>query len=87
MFPIDESRNTGNAEIIEAVFREPGLDLNERELSSRMKFVLGDQLSISRLRSVATIRAGNEGDRQSFLWMGKVPGPFHYMGATTEGLR
>ncbi|KLO09019.1 hypothetical protein SCHPADRAFT_834522 [Schizopora paradoxa] len=76
-FHIDESSNTGNAEVIEAVFAELGLDIDSREFVEKMKFVSGDQLSMARLRSVAAVRAGNEGDGKSFAWMVKVLGLFH----------
>ncbi len=84
LFPIDESSNTGNAEVIEATFDELRLNLDEKKFSETLKFVSGDQLSIARLRSVAAVRAGNEGDGHSFVWLVKVPGLFHYkMNATT----
>ncbi|KLO05063.1 hypothetical protein SCHPADRAFT_947209 [Schizopora paradoxa] len=76
-FHIDESSNVGNAEVIEAVFAELGLDIDSREFVEKMKFVSGDQLSMACLRSVAAVRAGNEGDGRSFAWMVKVLGLFH----------
>ncbi|KAH7903997.1 hypothetical protein BJ138DRAFT_1138637 [Hygrophoropsis aurantiaca] len=71
---IDESTIVGNGEVVEAVLDE--LRVKE-SLSEQVKFFAGDQLSIARLRTLANIRAGQEGGFAGFGWGAWIPGLFH----------
>ncbi|KLO06254.1 hypothetical protein SCHPADRAFT_838283 [Schizopora paradoxa] len=86
-FQINEATTTGNAEVISAILEELRLDPEDPDFIKRISIVAGDQLSIARLRSVAAIRAGNEGDGQALSSLVRVPGLFHYgMNNTTQVL-
>ncbi|KAI0321599.1 hypothetical protein OF83DRAFT_1050951 [Amylostereum chailletii] len=83
---IDESSKTGNAELIEAVFKELGEDTSSPEFAATIKLIAGDQLSIARLRSVHAARAGNEGGATGLGWALFIPGLFHYKITAVIGL-
>lgn len=75
---IDESTIIGNAEVVEAIFRELGLMKDDGEIDMEiLKIFGGDQLSIARLRSLANIRAGHSGGYSGFGWGVWMPGLFH----------
>src|SRR5277367_3942458 len=73
---IDESSITGNAEVIEAIGKELQLD-QVPEAAERIQFLVGDQLSITRLRALELIRAGHESGRNGMFWGAWIPGLFH----------
>ncbi|KAI0309837.1 hypothetical protein OF83DRAFT_1232886, partial [Amylostereum chailletii] len=83
---IDESSKTGNAELIEAVFKESGEDTHSPDFTATIKLIPGDQLSIARLRSVHAARAGNEGGTTGLGWALFIPGLFHYKITAVIGL-
>ncbi|KLO06208.1 hypothetical protein SCHPADRAFT_838360 [Schizopora paradoxa] len=86
-FPINEATTTGNAEVISAILDELRLDPSDAKFNNRVTLVAGDQLSIARLRSITSIRAGNEGDDQTLVFLGRMPGLFHYgLNNTTQVL-
>ncbi|THH13425.1 hypothetical protein EUX98_g9728, partial [Antrodiella citrinella] len=79
---IDESSTAGNAEVVDNILQQLNVD---REKETLVKILTGDQLSISRLRSLAIIRAGHEPLNHSYLFAGYSPGFFHYQMAITAG--
>lgn len=81
--PIDESSITGNAEFDEAFVKE--LRLEEKNLTERVRFVAGDQLSIARLRALEFIRGGQEEDYEGYFWGVWMPGLFHAKIADAHG--
>ncbi|EKM56352.1 uncharacterized protein PHACADRAFT_183061 [Phanerochaete carnosa HHB-10118-sp] len=66
---IDESSNTGDAEVVDTIFRE--LEYNGDDLhiisTGTVKIISGDQLSISCLQSVMHNYAGHDNPKQSYL--------------------
>ncbi|KAL0059342.1 hypothetical protein AAF712_013920 [Marasmius tenuissimus] len=50
-----------------------------------VRIIGGDQLSIARMRSLVSIRAGQEGGFNSFSWGAWMPGLFHAKIADTHG--
>ncbi|KAG8914177.1 hypothetical protein FRC01_004190 [Tulasnella sp. 417] len=85
-FEIDESSITGNIEVLEAISEELKLDTTSPDFMRHVRLFAGDQLSISRLRSIAKYRAGHEGGFQSFRWPITIPGLFHLKMAATQGV-
>ncbi|KAI0697950.1 hypothetical protein C8T65DRAFT_813442 [Cerioporus squamosus] len=83
---IDESSTTGNADVLTEIFKELEQDMSSPEFARYVKLICGDQLSISRIRSLMTNRAGHDSFAQSFLWAVCMPGLFHYKMAATHGL-
>lgn len=77
--PIDESSNTGNAQVLDTIFNELEYDPTDPTLLSTgtVKIVSGDQLSISRLRTVTNNRMGHDSSRRSYLDLVFSPGLFH----------
>lgn len=85
-WPIDESTIIGNAEVDEAVIKELQLDTEHvPEVSERVRFVGGDQLSIARLRALEFIRAGQEDGYHGYFWGVWIPGLFHAKIADAHG--
>lgn len=83
---IDKSTIKGNADVDRVVVKE--LALNFEVLGSRkghVRFKGGDQLSLSRLRSLELIRTGQEDKYGGFFWGVWVPGLFHVKIADTTG--
>lgn len=76
---INESSTSGNAEVVDAMFKELGMDMSKPEFVEQVKLLAGDQLSIARLRAVAANRAGNEGGASALRWAVFMPGLFHYI--------
>lgn len=76
---IDESSNTGNAEVVDTMFDELEYDEDNPDLMSTgtVKIISGDQLSISRMRSVVHNRAGHDNPKRSYLDLIFSPGLFH----------
>lgn len=84
--PIDESTIIGNAEVDEAVTKELQLDKEHiPEVSERVRFIAGDQLSIARLRALEFIRAGQEEGYHGYFWGVWIPGLFHAKIADAHG--
>ncbi|KAJ7613568.1 hypothetical protein FB45DRAFT_759167 [Roridomyces roridus] len=81
---IDQSTITGNAEFIEAFYKYLGI-LTSPTFSTWARLIIGDQLSIARLRSLLTIRAGQEGGARGFCNFVLIPGLFHAKIADTHG--
>ncbi|KAK6972268.1 hypothetical protein R3P38DRAFT_2812403 [Favolaschia claudopus] len=81
---IDESTIVGNEEVVDAIHEE----LKVKGLSHwnwAVKFFCGDQLTIARLRSLLSIRAGHEGGYSGFGWGIWMPGLFHSKIADMHG--
>ncbi|RXW23327.1 hypothetical protein EST38_g2525 [Candolleomyces aberdarensis] len=73
---IDESSTIGNIQVVDAITDE--LKLKEHpEFNNRVRFLAGDQLSIGRLRSIETLRAGHEEGYAGFFWSVNLLGLFH----------
>ncbi|KAJ7050632.1 hypothetical protein C8F01DRAFT_1067474 [Mycena amicta] len=81
---IDQSSITGNAEFIEAFYEYLGIRTSPT-FSIWVRLMIGDQLSIARLRSLLNIRAGQEGGAHGFRNFVLVPGLFHAKIADTHG--
>ena len=76
--PIDESSITGNAEVHDRIFTDIGYDVTSAIFSKVVRIIFGDQLSVSRMRSVETNRVGHDHPHRSFLNLALGPGLFHY---------
>lgn len=83
---IDESSTVGNADVLAEMFKELEQDMSSEDFAKVAKVICGDQLSISRIRSLLANRAGHDSFAQSFLWAVCMPGLFHYKMAATHGL-
>ncbi|KAH9901536.1 hypothetical protein C8Q73DRAFT_635931 [Cubamyces lactineus] len=83
---IDESSTTGNADVLSEIFSEVGLDMDSTDFTSTIKITAGDQLSISRIRSLVANRTGHDSFGRSFLWAVCMPGLFHYKMAATHAV-
>ncbi|OSD06942.1 hypothetical protein PYCCODRAFT_1449702 [Trametes coccinea BRFM310] len=83
---IDESSTTGNADVLCEIYKALKLDIDSPDFTQYVKVISGDQLSISRIRSLIQNRAGHETLGRSFLWALCMPGLFHYKMAATHGL-
>ncbi|KAJ7255106.1 hypothetical protein B0H12DRAFT_1202205 [Mycena haematopus] len=73
---IDQATIVANAEVADAIYSE----LEVKGLSHwkwMVKILAGDQLSIARLRSLLSIRAGHERGYSGFGWGVWMPGLFH----------
>ncbi|KAI0073016.1 hypothetical protein K474DRAFT_1604071 [Panus rudis PR-1116 ss-1] len=75
---IDESSTTGNADVIDQIFKEAGYDTDSEEFSKTLKIIWGDQLSVKNLRSVTATRVGHDSAANSLLDNVYAPGLFHY---------
>ncbi|KAH7907965.1 hypothetical protein BJ138DRAFT_1013701 [Hygrophoropsis aurantiaca] len=82
---IDESTIIGNGEVVEAVLDELGVKDSPWQ-AKHTKIFAGDQLSIARLRTLANIRAGQEGGFAGFSWGIWMPGLFHAKMADMHGI-
>ncbi len=83
---IDESSTQGNAEVMDAMFRELGFDTSSQEFINTVRPIFGDQLSIARLRSLMTNRAGHETLGNSYAYAVFGPGLFHHQMALVHGI-
>ena len=81
---IDQSTITGNAEVDEAIVKELGLG-NIAEFWKRVRFMGGDQLSLSCLRANENIRAGQEENYFSLFFFALIIGLFHAKIADVHG--
>ncbi|KAJ3515079.1 hypothetical protein NMY22_g14542 [Coprinellus aureogranulatus] len=82
---IDESTIVGNAEVDAAIVEELQLRNQPTTWMKYVRIIAGDQLSIARLRTLAALRAGNEGGYQGFGWGAWMPGLFHAKMADMHG--
>ncbi|KAI1784236.1 hypothetical protein LXA43DRAFT_902027 [Ganoderma leucocontextum] len=83
---IDESSTTGNAEVLDTIFTELGFDIKSPEFAEDTRPTFGDQLSISRLRSIITNRAGHDTAHRSYSSLVFGPGFFHHQMAFVHGI-
>lgn len=83
---IDESKTTGNAEVMETIFHEVGLDMQTSSFADTVKLIFGDQLSIARLRSLMDNRVGHDAFHQSYLFAAFGPGFFHHQMTATHAI-
>lgn len=82
---IDESTIIGNAEVDEAIIKELQLD-KIPDFWKKVRFQGGDQLSLARLRSIESIRAGQVGGYHGFFFFAMLPGLFHGKIADIHGI-
>lgn len=82
---IDELTIVGNAEVVERIFSDVGLDMAATDFTRTVKLIAGDHLSINRIRSLTRNRAGHDSFAYSFLWAVTTPGFFHYKMNATHG--
>ncbi len=75
---IDESTITGNAEVMDAIFKEVGFEIGTTKFTGIVRPVFGDQLSIARLRALMTTRAGHETTGNAYANTVFGPGLFHH---------
>ncbi|KAI0675801.1 hypothetical protein C8Q78DRAFT_963648 [Trametes maxima] len=83
---IDESSITGNAEVVDTIFKSLGFDIGTTKFAGIVRPIFGDQLSISRLRSLMANRAGHESLARSYAFAAFGPGFFHHQMALTHGI-
>lgn len=83
---IDESSITGNAEVVDTMFKELGFDIGTTKFCGIVRPMFGDQLSIARLRSLITNRAGHDMVARSYAHLVFGPGFFHHQLAITHGI-
>lgn len=73
---IDESSIIGNAEVDQAIRTELDLD-KVPDSSDRLRFYVGDQLSLACFRALENIRAGQETGSNAFFSLTWLAGLFH----------
>ncbi|KAJ7716911.1 hypothetical protein DFH07DRAFT_973770 [Mycena maculata] len=83
---IDENSTKGNIEVIEAINKELGLDVNDPSYIKYVKILAGDQLTIARQRSILQVRLGHESGAQSWKHIVLMPGLFHAKIADCHGV-
>ncbi|PIL24781.1 hypothetical protein GSI_12667 [Ganoderma sinense ZZ0214-1] len=83
---IDESSTTGNSEVMDAIFKELGYPVGTAKFSGITHLTFGDQLSISRLRTLIANRAGHEMLSDSYANIVFGPGFFHHQMAVVHGI-
>nr|VWO97743.1 Pre-mRNA-splicing ATP-dependent RNA helicase PRP28 (EC [Ganoderma boninense] len=83
---IDESSTTGNAEVIDAIWKELNHDLTSPQFLDTTQLTFGDQLSIARLRTIIANRAGHEDPSRSYSNIVLGPGFFHHQMALVHGI-
>ncbi|EJF56897.1 hypothetical protein DICSQDRAFT_150154 [Dichomitus squalens LYAD-421 SS1] len=83
---IDESSPTGNTEVLDTIFTELEYARRRPNFPAFAALVFGDQLSISRSRTIISNRAGHEDSAQSYANIVFGPGFFHHQMAVTHGI-
>ncbi|KAK1235663.1 hypothetical protein PQX77_001105 [Marasmius sp. AFHP31] len=81
---IDESTIVGNVDVDKAVVEETGMK-NTSWWMKIVRIIGGDQLSLARIRSIFTLRAGKEGGYSGFGWAVCFTGLFHAKMADIQG--
>ncbi|KAJ3555923.1 hypothetical protein NM688_g2309 [Phlebia brevispora] len=74
---IDESSITGNGEVLEAMFQELNQDMSQPEFGEHVRLIGGDQLSLSRVRSLFSHRIGHDHFNHSMANVASMLGLFH----------
>ena len=83
---IDESSTAGNSEVMDAIFKELGYPVGTTKFTGITHLTFGDQLSISRLRTLIANRAGHESLSDSYANIVFGPGFFHHQMAVVHGI-
>ena len=83
---IDESSTTGNSEVMDAIFKELEYPVGTTKFTGITHLTFGDQLSISRLRTLIANRAGHETLSDSYANIVFGPGFFHHQMAVVHGI-
>ncbi|KAF9042690.1 hypothetical protein BDP27DRAFT_1374297, partial [Rhodocollybia butyracea] len=84
-YDIDEASIVGNVSVDEAFVEDSQLPLRPF-FWKIIRLIAGDQLSIARLRSIQTIRAGHENGYEGFGWGVWMLGLFHTKMADIQGI-
>ncbi|KAJ7504570.1 hypothetical protein B0H11DRAFT_1612097, partial [Mycena galericulata] len=74
---IDESSIMGNVEVIEEIMRVLGFKEDDPDYGKYVQIIAGDQLTISRQRSILNVRLGHESGPHSWRHIVLMPGLFH----------
>ncbi|KAJ7449327.1 hypothetical protein B0H11DRAFT_2332314 [Mycena galericulata] len=83
---IDENSTKGNIEVVEAINKELGLDVNDPNYIKYVKILAGDQLTIARQRSILQVRLGHESGGQAWRNIVLMPSLFHAKIADCHGV-
>ncbi|KAH9940490.1 uncharacterized protein BXZ73DRAFT_42703 [Epithele typhae] len=83
---IDESSIIGNAEVLDAIMKELGIDSDSDSFPTLVQLFFGDQLSVARARTILANRGGHERLAQSYGYAVFCPGLFHYQMALVNGI-
>lgn len=75
---IDKSTITGNAEVMDTIFKEIGFEIGTTKFTGIVRPVFGDQLSIARLRALIITHAGHETTGNAYVNTVFGPGLFHH---------
>lgn len=82
---INKASTMGNAEVIDAVMEELGVNTSKPGFCENLKLVARDQLSIACLWAVLAAHARDDGGASSLQWAIFIPGLFHCKIAATNG--
>ncbi|KAF7358319.1 hypothetical protein MVEN_00881400 [Mycena venus] len=83
---IDENSITGNIDVIGAINQSLGLNVDDPEYVKYVKIIAGDQLTITRQRSILSGRLGHESGPHAWRHIVLMPGLFHAKIADCHGL-
>ncbi|KAI0078045.1 hypothetical protein K474DRAFT_1674371 [Panus rudis PR-1116 ss-1] len=82
---IDKSSTTGNADVLDTVYRKLGHHLDSPFFTQFVRIVFGDQLSVTRQRGVTGARIGHDNPQRTHINTVQAPGLFHYLMACASG--
>ncbi|KAI0072891.1 hypothetical protein K474DRAFT_1700685 [Panus rudis PR-1116 ss-1] len=82
---IDESSTTGNADVLDTIYRELGHHFDSPLFSETVRVVFGDQLSVKAQRAVTGNRIGHDDPLRTHVNTVQAPGFFHYLMAAAAG--
>lgn len=83
---VDESSIVGQINVLNTIYQELKVDTSHEEISKHVQLVIGDQLSVSGIRTSQQNRAGQEDGYESFESFVCIPGLFHYKMAGATGV-
>ncbi|KAH9896145.1 uncharacterized protein BXZ73DRAFT_111846 [Epithele typhae] len=83
---IDESSIVGNAEVLDTIMEELGIDVDSDKFPELVQLFFGDQLSVARARTIMANRGGHERLAKSYGYAVFCPGLFHYQMALVNGI-
>lgn len=83
---IDESSVVGNAQVLDAIFKETDPYFDRPICREVFKLIWGDQLSLAHIRSIKSIRIGHACGLHAYINVGCGPGLFHYQLCTARSV-